>query len=83
MGKPCSCTQFIENCIFFLLQICENQYYKSHENSYEVLQVVCASEPAMKLMVRMINHFHQSTKLYRKKYHSFVAVGIVTHAAHS
>ena len=26
---------------------------------------------------------HHSTKLYRKKYHSFVVVGIVTRAAHS
>ena len=26
---------------------------------------------------RMINHYHHSTKLYRRKYHLFVAIGIV------
>ena len=52
-------------------------YYKSRENPYQVLQVTCAaSERAMKSKVRMINSYHHSTKLYRKKYHSFVAVGI-------
>ena len=57
-------------------------YYKSHENPYQVLQVTCAaSERAMK--VRMIKSLSPySTKLYRKKYHEFVAVGIVTCAAH-
>ena len=54
------------------------QYYKSCENPYKVLQVTrTASEHAMKWKVRMINHYHHSTKLYWKKYHSFVAVGIV------
>ena len=48
----------------------------SHVKSM-VLQVMCAaSEHAMKSKVCMINHYHHSTKLYRKKYHSFVAVGI-------
>ena len=30
-----------------------------------------------------LNHYHHSTKLHRKQYHSLVAVGIVTHAGHS
>ena len=30
-----------------------------------------------------LNHYHHSTKIYWKKYHSFVAVGIVTCAVHS
>ena len=80
----------------FLLQVSENlyqyykshenlyQYYKSRENPYQVLQVTrAASERAMKSKDRMINHHHHSTTVYQKKYHSFVAVGIVTSAAHS
>ena len=50
------------------------QYYKSCENLYQVLQVTCTSR-AMKSKV----HY---TSLY-KKYHSFVAIGIVTRAVHS
>ena len=70
MGKPCSCMQFIKSHIF---------YYKSRENPYQVLQVMhAASECAMKSKVRMINHYHQSTKLYQKKYHEFVAIAIVS-----
>ena len=55
---------------------------KSHENPYQVLQVMCAaSERAMK--VRMIKSLSPySTKLYRKKYHEFVAIGILTRAVH-
>ena len=46
MEKPCSCTQFIKSHIL---------YSKSHENPYQVLQVMCAaSERAMKSKVRMI-----------------------------
>ena len=61
---------------YFLLQVAQE--------SVSVLQVThAASERAMKSKVRMINHYHHSTKLYRKKYHLFVAVGIVTCAAHS
>ena len=30
-----------------------------------------------------LNHYHHSTKLHRKQYHSLVAVGIVTHAGDS
>ena len=75
MGKPCSCTQFIKCRIF---------YSKSRENPYQVLQVTCAAyDHAMKSEVRMINYYHHSTELYWKKYHSFVAVGIVTRAVHS
>ena len=35
MGKPCSCTQFIQSCIFYCKSH-ENpyQYYKSRENPY-------------------------------------------------
>ena len=67
---------------YFLLQARENpyQYYKSRKIPYQVLQVTrAASERAM---VCMINHYHHTTKLYRKN-HSFVAVDIVTRAAHS
>ena len=47
-----------------------------------ILQVTCAaSELAMKLKVRMIITILPSST--GKKYHSFVAVGIVTCAAHS
>ena len=71
MGKLCSCMQFIKSRIFYCKSR-ENlyQYYKSHENPYQVLQVTitrAASEHAMKSKVRMINHYHHSTKLYRKK----------------
>ena len=60
------------------------RYCKSRENPYQVLQVTCAaSERAIKSEVRIINYYHHSTKLYWKKYHSLVAVCIVTHAAHS
>ena len=54
MGKPCSCTQFIKNRIFYC-KSCENpyQYYKSRENRYQVLQVTyTVSERAMKLKFR-------------------------------
>ena len=81
---------------YFYYSSSENpyQYYKSHENPYEycnscenqyqVLQITyAASERAMKSKVPVINHYHHSTKLYRKKYHSYFAVGIVTCAAHS
>ena len=45
MGKPCSCAEFIK-AVFF---------YKSHENPYQLLQVMCtASECAMRSKVRMI-----------------------------
>ena len=37
MGKPFSCTQFIKPYFFLLKVTC--QYYKSRENSYQVLQV--------------------------------------------
>ena len=56
VGKPCSCMQFIKSCIFY----CKSrkipyQYYKSHENPYQVLQVThTESEHAMKSKVRMI-----------------------------
>ena len=77
MGKPCSCIQFIKSRIFYC-KSCKN-WYQSRENPYQVLQVTCTgSERAMKLKVRMIKSLHHSTKLYRKKYHSFVAIGIVT-----
>ena len=60
------------------------RYYKSRKNPYQVQQVTCgASECAMKSKVRMINHYHYSTKLYWKKYHSFVAISIVPRAVHS
>ena len=49
-------------------------YYKSREDPYQVLQVMCvASERAMKSKVRMIITIVPS---------SFFAVGIVTHAVH-
>ena len=60
------------------------KYYKSYKNLYQVLQVTCAaSEYAMKLNIHMIKSLSHSIKLYWKKYHSFVALGIVTRAAHS
>ena len=77
--------QFIKSRIFYCKSR-ENpyQYYKSRENLYQVLQVTrAASERAMKSKVCIINHYHHSTKLYWKKYHSFVAIGIVTRAVHS
>ena len=56
MGKPCSCTQFIKSHIFYYKSRKNPyQYCKSHENLYQVLQVICvASEHAMKLKVCMI-----------------------------
>jgi len=56
MGKPCSCMQFIKSCIFY----CKSHenlylYYKSRENSCQVLQVKhTASEGAIKSKVRLI-----------------------------
>ena len=44
------------------------------QESVSVLQVTCTSEH---------KHYHPSIKLYRNKYHSFFAVGIVTHTAYS
>ena len=61
----------------------ENPYqcYKSHENPYQVLHVTqTMSEDAMKLMVHMIIII---IIVYWKKLSPFVAVGVVTHAAHS
>ena len=73
MGKLCSYAQFIKSHRF---------YYKSRENPYQVLQVTCtASKRATQLKVRMIKSL--SPNLYRKKSHPFVAIGIVTCAAHS
>ena len=66
MGKFCSCMQFIKRRIF---------YYKSRENMYQVLLVSYVSEHAMKLKVCIIKPLSPQ---YWKKYHSFVAVGIVT-----
>ena len=46
MQKPCSCVQFVKNCIL---------YYMSHENPYQVFQATCAvSERGMKLNVHRI-----------------------------
>ena len=69
--------QFIKSRIF---------YCKSRENPYQypyqVLQVTrAASEHAMKSKVCVIQSL--SPSYTGKKYHLFVAVGIVTHAAHS
>ena len=64
---------------------CENlyQYYKSRENPYQVLQVRCAaSEHAMKSKIRMIKSLSPYHQAILEKYHSFVAIGTVTHAAH-
>ena len=79
MGKPCSCMQFIYKKPSFLLQVSENvyQYCKSCKNPYQVLQVTCIRFNVQwglydKIIITI------STKLYQKKYHSFVAVGIVT-----
>ena len=58
------------------------QYYKSRKNPYQILQVMrTASDRAMKSKVCMKN-YHHSTKLYRTKYHEFVAVCIVMTAQH-
>ena len=61
------------------------QYYKSCKNPYQVIQVThTASQHAMNSYDKIINnHYHHSTKLSWIKYHSFVAIGIVTRAAHS
>ena len=86
MGKPSSCTQFIKSRISYYKSR-ENpyQYCKSRENPYQVLQVTCAaSERAMKSKVHdKIIITIVPSYIYQKKYHSFVAVGIVTRAAHS
>ena len=53
MGKPCSCTQFIKS--YYISHGYPYQYYKSCENSYQVLPVKCAaSKHAMKSKVHMI-----------------------------
>ena len=67
--------------LYFSLQVTRESvsYYKSRENSYQVLQVMwAASEHAVGLYDK--NH---CTKLYQKKHHSFVAIVIATRAAHS
>ena len=59
-------------------------FYKFRENPYQVLQVTCAaSEHAMKSKVRIIKSFINIGPSYCEKYHSFVAIGIVTCAVHS
>jgi len=79
--------QFIKSRVFY----CKSRenpypYYKSRENPYQLLQVThAASERAMKLKVCMIKSLspYVVPSYTGKKYHSFVAVGIVTRAAHS
>ena len=53
------------------------QYYKSLENSYQVFVHLNVQKSKVEIIITI------STKLYRKKWHSFLAIGIVTHAAHS
>ena len=66
-GDPCSCRQFIE-AVFFTASHARIhistashvririRYYKSRENPYQVLQVMCAApELAMKSKLHMIN----------------------------
>ena len=77
MGKFCSCMQFIKSRIFSL------QVTREHVSVLQVTResvsgtasYVHESEHAMKLKVRIIKPLSPQ---YWKKYHSFVAVGIVT-----
>ena len=52
---------------------CKNlyQYYKSHENLYQVLQVTHTASERDEIIITIVPS------------HSFVAVGIVNHAVHS
>ena len=76
MGKPCSCTYFIKSRI---------SYCKSHENLYQVLQVMHnASERAMKSEVCMIKLIIITIlPSYTGKKILFAVFDIVTHAAHT
>ena len=62
MEKPCSCRRITS------IKSCIF-YYKSCENCirYYKLCALCLNA----------NHYHHSTKLYQKKYHSFVAIGLL------
>ena len=58
------------------------QYNKSCENPYQVLQVTCMGLNVQwgsynKILITIVPSYT------RKKYHSFVAIGIVTRGAHS
>ena len=59
MGKPCSCMQFIKSRIL---------YYKSHESLYQYCKS-CALRLNIQRNRRFVwwNHYHHSTKLYRKQ----------------
>ena len=73
-----------EPCFFFYYKSCKNPYQlQVMRESVSVLQVMCAAaECAMKSKVDKI--LSTVVPSYtRKKYHSFVAVGIVTRAVHS
>ena len=67
------------------------QLHAVHKNLYFVLQVTRESVLQVKYYVQVtltvsecaINHCHHSTKLYQKKYHLFVSIGILSHAVHS
>ena len=54
-------------------------YYKSCENPYQILQVMCNKIEG--LYDKII--YHHSTNLYQKKISLVCTIGIVTRAAHS
>ena len=61
-------------------------YYKSRENTYQsdTTNHMHMSEHAMKLKVRLIKSLSPEYQaIPKKKYHLFVAVGIVSRSVHS
>ena len=76
MGVNRYCVQFIKSC--FLLQChvrIHIRYYKSHACVRTCDEIESSYDKIIMTIVPI--------KLYQKMYHSFVAVGIVTHAVHS
>ena len=81
MGKPCSACNLLK-AIFFTashtrIDISTTSHLITHISATSHARIhirYCKSQGC--------NDYHHSTKLYWEKYHSFVAIGIATHAAH-
>ena len=84
-GEALQLLQFIKSRIFYCKSH-ENpyQYYKSRENPYQVLQVThTAFERAYEIEGLYDKIIITIVPSYTRKNHLFVAIGIVTCAAHS
>ena len=82
MGTPCSCTQFIKSRIFTQESVSVLQV--TWESVSSTISHMCASERPMKSKVLMMKSLspYVVPSYNGKKYHLFVAICIVTCAAH-